>query len=98
MDAEICDTVGARRDRSRGTLGDQHDVVGVHAGRGTVDLDLRRAAPHHEEHVERIVDVLVDAVTRVESNQIGVEVTAVRQAPHRAARPETDAVEVDHHR
>ena len=87
MHAEIGDAVRPSDELPWRTAWDQHEVILGEVLSSIADAELSAAGLHEQQHVDIVVDVLADAPTRIEPDEIGVEIAAVRQAPHRPTAP-----------
>jgi hypothetical protein len=90
---EVADAVGPGEDLASVSPGNERDRCAREDVANPVDGELAPAAAHDHEHVDLVIRVLADPLPGSESDQVGVEISTVRQAPDRATITR-DGVEV----
>lgn len=73
-------------------------MIGPHGHGFIVDCDASTARTDEHQHVDFVVDVRPDFAIGVEADQVGIEVTSVRQTPHCTTGAERCSAEIHDYR
>jgi hypothetical protein len=99
MDAEIRHAPITRSYRTLRSLWDKRNHIPTNVMRAAVDTKLAAARDNCDQNVNLIVHMGLDCATGIESYQVGVKITTVRQTPHRTGPAlRFDRTEIDYQR